>query len=242
MDNSIYINLSRQLALFRDMDVTANNIANTNTTAFNSEHIVFNTYVTKDINQGDRNPMAFANDIISYRDTSPGPMRSTGNELDVAIQSDGYFTVETPLGERYTRAGNFKLDGGGTLTTPDGYPVLDVSGQHIVFPENTTSVQIGGIGNIKVNGEDFATIGVVQFANPQLLERLDGKLFKSEIGGQPAENIKMAQGVLESANLQPVRELTHMITLTHTVADTEKFIETVYDLERKASNAWSQQS
>jgi len=242
MDNSIYITLTRELALFRDMDITANNIANTNTTGYSSEHLLFNTYVTKDINQGNQNPMAFATDIASYRDTTGGSLTVTNNDLDVAIQGDGYFIVDTPLGQRYTRAGNFQIDGTGTLTTPEGYPVEDNSGQHIVLPENTKTIQIGGAGNLKVNGEDFATINVVQFDNQQLLERLNGKLFKSKIAGQPAQNFTVAQGMLESSNVQPVGEMTHMITLSHNVADTDKFIEVIYDLERKASNTWAQQS
>ena len=120
--------------------------------------------------------------------------------------------------------------------------MLDASNQHIVFPENTTSVQVGEAGNIKVNGEDFGSIGVVQFANPQLLERLNGKLFKSDIAATPATDARVAQGMLESANVQPVLELTHMIGVSHAVTDTAQFIAIVYDLERKASDAWAQQS
>lgn len=242
MDNSIYITLTRQLALFRDMDVTSNNIANTNTTGFNSEHLLFNSYITKDINQGDRNPMAMAYNIATYRNTEEGPVRTTGNDLDLAIQGDGYFTVQTPLGERYTRGGNFRMDSTGMVTTQEGYSLLDSSGQPIILPEDTTSIEVGGLGNMKVNGEDFTTVGVVQFANPQLLERLDGRLYKSEIAPQPAENFSVAQGVLEGSNVQPVKELTHMISVSRAVTETAKFIETMYDLERKAANTWAQQS
>src|SRR5687768_3602243 len=103
MDNSIYIALSRQLAEFRDMDITANNIANANTVGYDSEHILFSTYLTRDINKGDRNPMAFAHDVSSYVNTEMGSLQTTGNDLDLAIQGDGYFIVETPLGIRYTK-------------------------------------------------------------------------------------------------------------------------------------------
>ena len=241
MDNSVYVALSRQLSLFRDMDVTANNIANANTTGYGSEHIMFNSYVTKDTNQGDRNPMAFANDISTYRNTTNGELKATGNDLDVAIQGNGYFMVQTPLGIRYTRSGNFQIDGNGTITTTEGYPVLDTSGQNITVPDNTTNIKIGEGGNIKVNGDDFGSLGIVQFDNPQLLERLSGKLYKSAIAGQPAQDARVAQGMLESSNVQPVLELTHMMNLTHAVTDSAQFIAIIYDLERKASNAWAQQ-
>jgi flagellar basal-body rod protein FlgF len=241
MDNSIYITLSRQLALFRDMEVTANNIANSNTTAFNSEHLLFNSYITKDINQKNHNPMAFAYDISTYRNTGVGAMRATGNQLDVAIQGDGYFTVATSLGTRYTRAGNFQMDANGLLTTSEGYPVLDNNGQRITMPEGTREVKIGSAGNLSVDGEDIGLIGIVKFENPQLLERLSGTLFKSEVTPTPADNPNVAQGVLETANVQPVVQLTHMIDVSRSVSSTAKFIETMYDLQRKAANTWAQQ-
>jgi flagellar basal-body rod protein FlgF len=224
------------------MDVIANNIANANTTGYNTEHMMFNTYVTKDISQGNRNNLNFSYNAGTYRNMEGGPIKITGNDLDVAINGSGYFVLDTPLGERYTRAGNFQIDGSGTLVNSDGYPVLDATGQHLIFPENVASIEIGSAGNMKVNGEDYGAIGVVQFDNPQLLERAGSTTFKSDMASQPAENFRIAQGALESSNVQAVQELTSMITLTHSVADTDKLIETIYDLERKTSSAWAQQS
>lgn len=241
MDNGIYIALGRQTALLRDMEVTAGNIANANTTGYTAERISFASYLAKDINQGESNKMAFGYDVASWRDTADGPMSATGNALDVAVQGNGYFIVETPLGERYTRAGNFQVDSNGTLITADGYPVLDNSGQNIIFPDDTISIEIGGIGNIKVNGEDFATLGIVEFENEQMLERLDGRLFKSELPGSPAENARVFQGTLEGANVRPVAEMTHMMKVSRAAASTAKLIETIYDLQRKTAEAWSRQ-
>ncbi len=242
MDNSVYITLSRQLALFRDMDVTANNIANTNTTGYASEHILFNSYMTKDVNQKVRNDMAFAYDVSSYHNLEIGAIKATGNPLDLAIASDGFFSVETPLGVRYTRAGNFQLDGSGTLVTADGNPVLSESGQHITFADDAREIKIGEAGNISVNGEEFATIGVFNFANPQLLERLDGSMFRSEVTPDASTDAKVMQGALASANVKPILELTHMINVSRSVANTAKMIETMYDLQRKSANTWAQQA
>jgi flagellar basal-body rod protein FlgF len=241
MDNGIYIMLSRQLALFRDMEITANNIANTNTTGYNSEHLLFNSYLTKDVNQRVVNPMSFAYDINSYRNTETGSMTSTGNPLDVAIQGDGYFMVETPLGTRYTRAGNFQIDASGILTTVEGYAVLDQSEQRITLPDDAREIEIGESGNVKVNGEEFGSIGVVRFENEQLLERLDGRLYKSEVTPQEAIGSRVLQGALESSNVKPVIEMTHMIDVSRSVGSTARFIEVVYELQRKAASAWAQQ-
>ena len=244
MDNSIYITLSRQLALFRDMDATANNIANANTTGYNSEHIKFVSYLSKDINLGSPNKMAFAHDISSYRNTQSGSKKVTNNPLDVAINGNGYFAAQTPLGIRYTRAGNFQLSSDGTLVTIEGYPVLDNSNQPIVFPEDTNTVEIGETGNIKVNNEDFGQLNIVQFENEQLLERVGHTFYTTDATPLPADptQVKVAHGVLENSNVEPVLELTHMIKVSRAVSSTAKFIETIYDLQRKASNAWAQQA
>ncbi len=243
MDNGIYIALSRELALFRDMAATTNNIANANTTGFQAEKIVFSELLKKDNNLGDRNNMAFANDVSSYRYVQDGSRRVTGNPLDVAIEGSGYFMVDTPLGTRYTRGGNFSLDANGTLINPEGFPVLDNTGQHIDFAPDAKDIQIGQAGNISVDGADFSTIGVAQFENPQLLTQTAGGLYKSEIEPHVADEdeVKMSQGTLENANVQPVIELTHMIDVSRNVSSTAKYIETIYDLQRKTTNAWTQQ-
>jgi flagellar basal-body rod protein FlgF len=243
MDNSIYIALSRQLAEFRDMAATTNNLANANTTGYDSEHILFSSYLTRDINSGDRNPMTFAHDISSYTNTEMGSLQVTGNDLDMAIQGEGYFMVETPLGTRYTRAGNFQIASDGTMVTPQGYPVLNNGSQRIVVPQNATTIEVGELGNLKVNGEDFGLLGIAQFANPQVLERLGSNLYKSDVAPDlQAQNIRVLHGTLESSNVKPIMEMTHMLDVSRSVDSTAKFIEIVYDLERKTTNTWAQQS
>lgn len=242
MDNSVYITLSRQLALFRDMDVTANNIANSNTTGYSSEHILFNSYLTKDINQKNRNDMAFAYDISSYHNLENGRIQATGNPLDLAIASDDFFAVETPLGTRYTRAGNFQIDASGTLVTANGYPVLGNNGQVITFAPDARDIVVGATGAISVNGIEFAVIDTYRFSNPQLMERLDGALFKSEVEPEISDDAKIVQGALSASNVQPIIELTHMIDVSRSVANTAKFIEAMYDLQRKTANTWAQQA
>lgn len=224
------------------MAVTANNLANVNTTGYDSEHVMFSTYVTHDINNGDRNPMAFADDVASYMNTDMGSLQITGNDMDLAIQGNGYFTVETPLGIRYTRAGNFQLAGDGTLITSQGYPVLNPGNQHIVLPQNTRAFEVGEAGNLRVDGEDFGLLGIAHFDNPQLLERLGGNMFKSDIQPVQATDVRVLQGTLESSNVKPITEMTHMLDVSRSVETTAKLIEVIYDLERKTSNTWSQQS
>lgn len=239
MDNSAYITLSRQLALFRDMENIANNLANVNTSGFNANKLLFNSYLVKD---NPRDSMAFNNDISSYRDTSIGTMRATGNPLDVAITGKGYFTVETPLGERYTRSGNFQLNEVGELVTQEGYFVLDNSGQRITFTPEDTNITIGSNGNVAANGEERGLLGIVTFENEQLMKRVGDRMFTTDQAASDAVNPGVAQGVLENSNVQPVQEMTHMIDVSRSVGSTAKFIEVIYDLQRTSNSKWTQQS
>ncbi len=238
MDNSVYIALSRQTALFRKMDMVANNVANANTTGFQSEHLLFDDYIVKH-DRATKN--AFAQDIQSYRNTMDGPIKSTGGALDVAINGDGYFVVETPQGQRYTRAGNFQLDGNGILITPEGFPVLDEGGQRIEFGAQDRNIVIGEAGNIAVDGEERGTLGVVEFANQQFMTQVGNNIFKTDQAPQPAINSRVVHGAIEDSNVSGVQEIVELVELSRSATSTAKFIEVMYDLQRKASNVYAQQ-
>lgn len=236
MDNGIYIALSRQMGLFRDMEMTANNLANANTGGYQAEKMMFDDYL---VNGGEGPKMAFTNDLASYKDTREGTMKVTGNPLDVAISGPGYFTVQTPLGERFTRAGNFQIDMDGTLVTSEGHPVLDEGGQPIAFEPEDNEIIIGEAGNVMVNGEQRAILGVVEFENRQMLERVGSTMYKTDAEPLPIAESRVLHGVLEGSNVQPILELTRMINVSRSVGSTSKLIESQYELQRKASNTWA---
>lgn len=236
MDNGIYIALSRQTGLFRKMDMVANNIANVDTTGYQAENIMFTDYLVDD---GNRRTMAFTQDIASYRNTQAGPMRATGGTLDFAINGPGYFMIETTQGIRYSKAGNFQLDGNGVLVNAEGFPVLDDAGERIEFAEEDRNVAVGEAGNISVNGEEFAVLGVAEFANQQEMTQEFGTLLRTDQEALPPENSRVVQGVLEKSNAEPVLEMVEMIKTSRAVGNTAKYIEVMYDLQRKANNAYA---
>ena len=244
MDNSIYVALSRQLAVMRKMDVTANNIANADTVGYHAEKMVFTDYLVGD---GNRNKIAFAQDISSYRVLKNGGMRVTGNQFDVAIEGPGFMRVETEVGERYTRAGNFKRMPDGTMTTIDGHPVIGQNGQ-ITIPQEITEITIGENGLVlgTLPGQpvpaELGTISIVEFADPQELVRTSGQLYKSDQEPQEAIESRMLHGTLETSNVSPVAELVETTKLSRATSSTAKFIEVMYDLQRKTSNAYARQS
>lgn len=238
MDNGIYIAVARQMALFRDMDVTASNIANLDTSGYQSEHMMFEKYLVNDLAGSNMN---FANDSATYRDTTQGSLRVTDNTLDLAIKGDGYFAVSTPLGQRYTRAGNFRLNDAGALVTHEGFQVLDTNGNPIVFESTTGEVIVGSGGEITVDGTALTTVGVMKFDNPALMERHGAQLYSSEATPTLSTNSEVVQGALETSNVNGIEQLTHMMKVKRGTSSTAKYIEVMYDLQRRTTNAWTQQ-
>lgn len=236
MDNSVYIALSRQVMLFRDMEMTANNIANVATPGYQGEKLSFESYLVKDANN---TKDAYANDARSYRDTTNGAFKTTENPFDLAIRGNAYFQVQTPLGTRYTRAGNFQINDQGTMVTVDGYPVLGADGGEITIPGNAKNVVINGAGQVSVDGEDAGQVGIMEFQNEQAMKQVGGLFFTSEETPQPSETARVVQGALEMSNVSGVTELTRVMQLSRSVASTAKFIETIYDLQRKAAQAYT---
>lgn len=239
MDNTIYIALSRQVGLLHDMETTANNLANQTTVGYKATHLLFEKYLVDDGKRGD---MAFSDDIASFDSHLKGSTQITGNTFDVAIGGKGYFAVETPAGTRYTRAGSFQLASDGTLITPSGYPVLDISGQHIQFSEEDRDINIGGGGNISVSGEERTSLSVVEFDNEYLLKRVGNQLYASDVEPIPSLDPRVAQGALEDSNVQSIQELTHMIDVTRNATSTARMIDAMYDLHRRTNQTYTQQS
>jgi flagellar basal-body rod protein FlgF len=238
MDNSIYVMLSRQTALFRKMESVANNVANMNTTGFQAEKTMFNDYL---VDNGQHRKIAFTEDTASYHDTVEGPLDATGNPLDVAIRGEGFFVVQTPAGNRYTRAGNLQLDGQGTLTTAAGYPVLDEGGQPLQFNPDDSVVSIGENGSVVVNGEERGRLNVVNFDNTQDMVQEGNTLYKTDQTPAAAANSRVLQGVLEKSNVEGIREVVDLTEVNRSSGNTSKFIEVMYDLQRKANNVYAQQ-
>ena len=169
MENVNYIGLSHQLALRRHMDIIANNIANTNTTGFRGEKPLFEEFLI-----ATTQPLkaSFVSDFGTLRSLDAGPIETTGNPLDVALGSPGYFVVDTVAGERYTRNGSFRLDSDGQLVTAQGDPVLDDGGQPIVIDPSQGRITITREGVIANPFGPIGRIQVVQFNNEQRLQKV----------------------------------------------------------------------
>jgi flagellar basal body rod protein FlgG len=143
-----------------------------------------------------------------YTDFSSGPMRSTQNPLDFAINGEGFFRIKTPNGERLTRDGRFLVDAQGNLVTVDGNFILDSGGQPMKIPAGTNPNEIGVAqdGTMFINGKQSGQLGIVNFADPHKdLERAEQNTFKA-IGSPVKTNLgTVNQGYLESSNVNMVK-------------------------------------
>ncbi|MEQ9491133.1 MAG: flagellar basal-body rod protein FlgF [Alphaproteobacteria bacterium] len=229
MENGIYIGISRQAALRRQMDVVANNLANVNTPAYRAERMVFNEFLMKP--SQDKTGYSYVQDVGQYRSTENGPITQTGNDLDIALNGDGYFVVDTPLGERYTRHGRFQLDAEGFVVNTEGHRLLTNAGP-IQIPPQTTSIEINGDGSVSTEAGPLGTLQVVTFEGDQELRRGANGIYTTEQDPQQAENVQIVQGSLEQSNVVAVLEMTRMIEISNAHNSLRKVLQNEDERQR----------
>jgi flagellar basal-body rod protein FlgF len=209
MDLAGYVALTRQSGLAKELQSVANNIANLSTTGFRREGVIFAEEVRALPAEG--GSVAMTDARARYTDELQGALQPTGGRLDMAIEGDGFFTVQTPQGERLTRAGAFTRSGTGEVVNMEGHLLLDEGGGAIVIPFEATNIGIGADGTLSVDGAPVAKIGVVRVEDQTKLFRESGVLFRADGGTVPVEDGKVLQGFLEQSNVNPITEITRMI-------------------------------
>ena len=231
MENTLFIALSKQLAVRREVDVIANNLANTSSPGFKNEQMMFVEYLKETGHNGN---VSLVQDIALARDLSEGVFKRTNNVLDAAIHGKGWFVVETPEGERYTRNGHFRLNQAGELVTTTGQKLLTTNGDPIVFTPGDNDIVIKGDGKVTASGEDRGTLRVVTFENERRLDKVAGNLFRSEETPDEKSEAEIVQGVIEESNVKPVVEITRMIRALRSYKGAQTLVEREHDRQRKA--------
>jgi flagellar basal-body rod protein FlgF len=221
MEATGYVTLSRLSGLRREMDLVANNIANSGTQGYKSQGAVFSEFIA-DVPDGRSLSMARA--TAWQMNMLDGPLSQTGGTYDLAIQGNGFFQIETPDGPRLTRAGSFTPSPAGELLNTDGLRLLDAGGAPVFVPPNVTAVGIGADGTISADGVPIGQIGLWQAVDPLTLSYAGGNLLNAtEI--EPAIGGTIHQGFIEESNVQPVTEVARMIEVQRAYELGQSFLD-----------------
>jgi flagellar basal-body rod protein FlgF len=241
MENASLIGLSRQVALRREMDVIANNMANVNTPAFKAEAMMFAEYLSPtaaaDMDRPRDRSVSFVEDVATVRDFSTGGLTPTGAPLDVALQGDGWMVIQTPDGDRYTRNGGFQLDPQGRLVTNEGHPVMGEAGGPITFNRNDLDIAIGADGTISSSEGDKGKLRIVQFETNMDLKPVGSSMYETDADALAAENPRVVQGFVERSNVQPVLEISRMIEVNRAYQSLANTLNKQDQLRRQAIEA-----
>jgi flagellar basal-body rod protein FlgF len=249
VENSLLIGLSRQMALHREMDVVANNIANINTTGFKADAAIFEEFLPSVAQHGhftgaDRR-LSYVQDRATWHDFKQGPIKPTGSALDVAIEGDAFLVVQTPRGERYTRNGALQINATGRLVTSEGYEVQSDGGP-IVFQNTDSDIAIADDGTIRVreSGDSKSDalrgkLRLVRFDQVARLQKDGSSLFNTPAGVVPrtpeaSNRVRVIQGALEQSNVRGVVEMSRMIELTRQYQAIANLLQSHGDMRRNS--------
>jgi len=192
MQHTPYISLTRQIGLLREMQIIANNIANSSTTGFRQEGVVFSEYVNR---TGGSETISMAYGNAGGTSNVQGGLSQTNAELDFAIEGDGFFLIETPNGDRLTRAGSFSTNEASELVTAEGYRVMGVDRAPIFIPSNDGRVRMSTDGTLSVEGRLFGQVGVFSIEGDSQMRREAGVRFIPNGDVEPLETVRVLQGV-----------------------------------------------
>jgi flagellar basal-body rod protein FlgF len=232
MGSGIYISTAGAVAQDTALDVTAGNIANASTAGYKAERVSFGQALANT-----RTPdAAWAGVAGSARDESAGALRRTDNPLDVAVMGDAYFSVNTPAGVRYTRAGDFRVDGEGRLVNGFGMTVRGVGGSEISIPDGSGQVGVDRDGQVVADGEEVGQLELTRFA-PGALTREGENLFAA--AGPPlppADDVpEVVSGAIEQSNVNVVRGMVELVKISRTYESLMRIIQGYRDIENAAA-------
>ena len=221
MDSEIYTAAQGLIARQYQLDTVANNIANVSTTGFREMMPFFRSH-NKALAEGPVNPLnGAANNqpVIAgiYAHSKQGPIKSTGEPLDLAINGEGYFKLNTAFGPRYTRNGHFTLKpldrNTGILVTDRGYEVLDTFGNPIRLDLRAEDFHISREGRVIQDGVERGQIGLVTFdVKDGLVPEEDTLLaMQDPIAQEIPAGGEMRQGYLEASNVNIAKQMIDMI-------------------------------
>lgn len=221
------------------LDILANNLSNINTAGFKQDKLIFRipdepSGGTETTEQGSSlyslPPLPSGTSI----DFSQGDLKRTEHPLDLALDGNGFFAIETPEGTQYTRKGSFALNQDGVLVTKQGHPVLGKSGTIKISGKDVT---IDENGDVYADGSRVGSIKVVQILDLHNLRKVGNTMFaptQGEANEVEKENAIVKQGFLETSNVNGVMAMTEMIDMMRGYESYQKVIQFLDDVTRRS--------
>lgn len=235
----------------RKVENSANNLANVDTVGYKEDQLSFReilstasrvppesdeelflTHEYLDMYVGMDKSAVMVDEVA--KNFEPGTLKRSGNPLDIAIESEGFFSVSTPQGERYTRAGQFTLDKKNQITNQDGYALLGEKGPIVAKGNNIIIDEDGGIN---VDGQLVDKLKTVLFKRPERLQKL-GRSYFAPIDNDnvpiSSKKIKVRQGMVEKSNVNTVKEMTRMIDANRAYESVQKALSHIDTMNEQA--------
>ncbi|MGA0532181.1 flagellar basal-body rod protein FlgF [Hansschlegelia sp. KR7-227] len=238
MENASLVGLSRQVALRRELDVIANNVANMNTSGFKSGQMTFDEFLMPRARddafpRSDRS-LSFVEDRATWHDFSGGAVQQTGAPTDVAIDGEGFFAVQTEAGVRYTRNGAFQINSAGELVTNEGARVLSNAGP-IQFAPTETGITIGPDGTIATSEGVRGKLRIAVFASLQGMTKEGSSLFRAtETPTDATARTRVVQGAVEKSNVRPIYEMSRLVEVTRSYESVTSMLQKQDEMRRSA--------
>lgn len=245
MDRLVYVVMSGAKWTMERQASVAHNLANASSTGYRAEEHKLRAVNTVSDGLPTR---SYAVEVSVGANQENGPLQLTSRPLDVAIKGDGWFAVQGPQGEGYTRNGHFQISPEGVLQTANGLPVLGDGGEITIPPDN--NVSIGDDGTISVvprTGSKSAVnaVGRLKLVNPQqtTMMRGDDGLFRTTTGApEQDDKVRVAGGYLEGSNVNVVDQMVQMIALSRQFEMQTKMLQTAEADDRAAQQILNNRS
>ena len=212
MQNGLYVALSAQVNLEKRLNAVANNVANLSTAGYRAEDTHFQALLA----QASKGAIAFTSAGDTFISRRAGPVTKTDSPLDVAVQGDAWLSVGGTKGPVYTRDGRMTMDANGQLRNTSGQPMLDPGGSPLLLDPQAGPPTIGRDGSIYQGVNQVGSLGLFTIDAKARLTRAEANAVSPSVAAVPVQDFTrmgVIQGHIEGANVNPVMEMTKLITI-----------------------------
>ncbi|RMH36160.1 MAG: flagellar hook-basal body protein [Nitrospirae bacterium] len=231
MNRGIYPALAGAIILERRLDVLSHNVGNVHTTGFKKDVPAFGTILARVAGPPLAGIDLFPQLATVRPDFSQGALRQTGHPLDVALEGDGFFVVQTASGDRLFRGGRFVRHASGTLVTSTGDPVMGKKGPITLPPGEMT---VDRTGTIRVNNVVVDQFRLVRAPEGTMLQKAGDLYWRMPEQTEPDPAVQVHQGMIEQSNVDASLDLVEMIKVTRGYEQMQKAIRTMDEMTGQA--------